>query len=84
VYEVGEKWDEEQNKSLNEMDANQKRLSDINPNHALVKKSSEEWTAEDNKEFKKSSALFPFPKLFTIGFILCDKTNSNAFTIFSF
>jgi hypothetical protein len=54
VYEVGEKWDEEQNKSLNEMDANQKRLSDINPNHPLVKKSSEEWTAEDNKEFKKA------------------------------
>jgi hypothetical protein len=38
---------------LKEMDANQKRLSDINPNHPLVKKSSEEWTAEDNKEFKK-------------------------------
>jgi len=39
---------------LKEMDTNQKRLADVNPNHPLVKKSSEEWTAEDNKEFKKA------------------------------
>lgn len=50
-YEVREKWEME---NMNEgLDANQKRVADIDPNHPLTKKSSEEWTSEDNKEFKK-------------------------------